>query len=147
MRFLNTGPGSKKKQRNAKTDPDGRLIFGDEDDKEDADMAGNGDGSGGVNAYLEAVSGPDAARRGQKGKVKMSQAHTKKKQQQSDGMDIDDDDGAVTKEDFRAAKFDGGRRGLGMAKSHGPSVGAGRVQKKGRGGGVKGRPQRGRGRR
>ena len=155
VRFLNTGPGSKKKQRNAKTDPDGRLIFGDDDDndKEDADMAGAGDGSGGVNAYLEAVSGPDAARRGQKGKVKMSQAHTKKQQQQSDGMDIDDgDDGGITKEDFRAAKSGGGgdgagRRGLGMAKSHGPSVGAGRVQKKGRGGGMKGRPQRGRGRR
>ena len=153
VRFLNTGPGSKKKQRNAKTDPDGRLIFGDDDDndKEDADMAGAGDGSGGVNAYLEAVSGPDAARRGQKGKVKMSQAHTKKQQQQSDGMDIDDDDGGITKEDLRAAKSGGaggaGRRGLGMAKSHGPSVGAGRVQKKGRGGGVKGKPQRGRGRR
>lgn len=154
VRFLNTGPGSKKKQRNAKVDPDGRLIFGDDDDdnnKEDADMAGGGDGSGGVNAYLEAVSGPDAARRGQKGKVKMSQAHTKKQQQQSDGMDIDDDDGGITKEDLRAAKSGGaggaGRRGLGMAKSHGPSVGAGRVQKKGRGGGVKGKPQRGRGRR
>lgn len=149
VRFLNTGPGSKKKQRNAKVDADGRLIFGDDDEKPDADMAsaGGGDGSGGVNAYLEAVSGPDAARRGQKGKVKMSQAHTKKQQQQADGMDIDDDDGAVIKEDFRAAKSGAGRRGLGMAKSHGPSVGAGRVQKKGRGGGMKGRPQRGRGRR
>ncbi|BCR88373.1 mRNA-binding protein RRP12 [Aspergillus chevalieri] len=133
VRFLNTGPGSRKKQRNAKVGPDGRLIFGDDED-EDADMAGGNDpsGGGGVNAYLAAVSGPDAARRGQKGKIKFSQ-----KNRGGDGMDIDED-GGMSKEDLQAAaaKANAGRKGLGAPKAHGPS--AARVQKhKGNHGGKK----------
>lgn len=150
VRFLNTGPGAKRKQRHAKVDPDGRLIFGDDDDDNAGGAGDNKDdgGTGGVNAYLAAVSGPDAARRGQKGKIKMSQGQSKKSRNGGDGMDIDDD-GDDLKEDFKAAKAGGGRgrggrRGLGEVKSHGPSIGGGRVQKRGNGGGFK-RPQPGRG--
>lgn len=149
VRFLNTGPGAKRKQRNAKVDPDGRLIFGDdEDDDVKGDKDADGSGAGGVNAYLAAVSGPDAMRRGQRGKVKMSQGQSKKSRNGGDGMDVDDDDGDDLKNEFKTAKAGGGRggrRGLGETKSHGPSIGGGRVQKRGNGGGFK-RPQHGRGR-
>lgn len=163
VRFLNTGPGSRK--RAAKTNPDGKLVFGDDDSPIDADAAGgngNGAGAGGVNAYLEAVSGPDAARRGQKGKVKISQSH----KTDNGGMDLDDDDDdntAKVNNELRAGQGQSGRRGLGAAKVHGPSHahgrghgharrgsgsargsprGRGRVQKSGGGGGGGGRQRR-----
>lgn len=129
VRFLNTGPGSKTHRRRAKTDSSGKLLLGDDnnnEEKQDTEMSGGlpsqpGDG---INAYLAAVTGPDAIRRGQKGKIKFSQ----KSKPGEDSMDVDDDDGGdapVSKEDFRAAKAKGNtssRRGLGMPKAHGPSV-------------------------
>ncbi|CAI7678101.1 unnamed protein product [Penicillium manginii] len=131
-RFLNTGPGSKKK-RNAKFDADGRLILGNDDANADVEMGGAGEGSGGVNAYLAAVSGPDAVRRGQKGKVKMGQA-----KRGHDEMDLDDDEAAAVGENLRSKGP--GRRGLGAPKT--PGVPDGRVEKRfspggrgGRGGG------------
>ncbi|KAJ5243291.1 uncharacterized protein N7469_001618 [Penicillium citrinum] len=129
-RFLNTGPGSKKK-RNAKFDADGRLILGD-DDAGDVEMSGSGEGPSGINAYLAAVSGPDAVRRGQKGKVKMGQA----KKRGDDDMDLDDDDAAAVGENIRAKGQAPGRRGLGAPKTPGAS-GGGRIEKSfspGRGG-------------
>jgi ribosomal RNA-processing protein 12 len=136
LRFLNTGPGSKKK-RNAKFDADGRLILGNDDAADDVEMGGAQ--GGGINAYLEAVSGPDAVRRGQKGKVKMGQS-----KRGGDAMDLDEDDDAAIKESLQ-----GGRRGLGAPKTHG-SPGGGRIEKrrtpfKGKGGGMKGDGARGRG--
>ncbi|KAJ6011899.1 hypothetical protein N7522_002254 [Penicillium canescens] len=126
QRFLNTGPGSKKK-RSAKVDADGRLVLGDDGDvvTEDVEMTGAGE-AGGINAYLAAVSGPDAVRRGQKGKVKMGQS-TKKNA--GDRMDVDDED--ALKEDIRASGSGKGpgRRGLGAPKTAGAS-GGGRVEKR-----------------
>jgi ribosomal RNA-processing protein 12 len=126
QRFLNTGPGSKKK-RSAKVDADGRLVLGDDGDvvTEDVEMTGAGE-AGGINAYLAAVSGPDAVRRGQKGKVKMGQS-TKKNA--GDRMDLDDED--ALKEDIRASGSGKGpgRRGLGAPKTAGAS-GGGRVEKR-----------------
>jgi ribosomal RNA-processing protein 12 len=126
QRFLNTGPGSKKK-RSAKVDADGRLVFGDDGDvvTEDVEMTGAGE-AGGINAYLAAVSGPDAVRRGQKGKVKMGQS-TKKNA--GDRMDLDDEN--ALKEDVRASGSGKGpgRRGLGAPKTAGAS-GGGRVEKR-----------------
>ncbi|RJE18224.1 90S preribosome component RRP12 [Aspergillus sclerotialis] len=129
VRFLNTGPGSKR--RRAKVDAEGKLLLGDDDDADvemsgglnAADTAQSGDG---INAYLAAVSGPDAIRRGQKGKIKFSQ-----KSKGDDSMDVDDgEDVPVSKEELRAAKGNQtSRRGLGIPKTHGPSV-AGKVQKK-----------------
>lgn len=63
----------------ARTNEDGKLIFGDDNDN-DTDMNGAAEGAdsasggGGVDAYLTAVSGPDAVRRGQKGKLKVKSA-------------------------------------------------------------------------
>lgn len=123
QRFLNTGPGSKKK-RNAKFDADGRLVLGEDGDvvTDDVEMSGSGDG--GVNAYLAAVAGPDAARRGQRGKVKMGQSSKKN----ADSMDVDDED---LKQDLRASGGgqSSGRRGLGAPKASGASGGS-RVEKR-----------------
>lgn len=135
VRFLNTGPGSRRK-RAAKVDADGRLLLGDDEDAEDEDMAGGLDdndndnaGESGINAYVQAVAGPDAIQRGQRGKVKMAQAQ-KKKGQRGDEMDVDDDGGndGAGQQSSSASKRGGaghgnnaGRRGLGMPKSHGPS--------------------------
>lgn len=139
LRFLNTGPGSKKKHA-AKVDADGRLLLGDDDAAAgDVEMSGAA-GPSGINAYLEAVSGPDAVRRGQKGKVKMGQA--KKGSRGDDDMDVDDeDDAAALKEGLKGQNS--GRRGLGAPKTHG-APGGGRIEKRrspgksGKGGGFKG---------
>jgi ribosomal RNA-processing protein 12 len=126
QRFLNTGPGSKKK-RSAKVDADGRLVLGGDGDvvAEDVEMSGAGE-AGGINAYLAAVSGPDAVRRGQKGKVKMGQS-TKKNS--GDRMDLDDED--ALKEDMRSSGSGKGpgRRGLGAPKTAG-APGGGRIEKR-----------------
>ncbi|KAJ6014041.1 hypothetical protein N7540_008632 [Penicillium herquei] len=138
LRFLNTGPGSKRKHA-AKYDADGKLILGDDAAaaaSDDVEMSGAGS-SGGVNAYLAAVSGPDAVRRGQKGKVKMGQA-----KRGGDAMDLDDEEEAALNQDMRNKGPQSGRRGLGAPKTHGAS-GAGRIEKfrspgGGRGGGGRG---------
>lgn len=155
VRFLNTGPGSKSRRHAAKVDAEGKLLLGDDDD--DVEMSGglnpnpdNGnDAGGGVNAYLSAVSGPDAMQRGQKGKIKMTQKG-KGKGKDGDSMDVDGDDGeaaGVSKEDFRQrAKqaMPGSRRGLGMPKaSGGGGGGGGKIQK--RKGNVRGGGRGGRG--
>lgn len=137
VRFLNTGPGSRRKHA-AKVGPDGRLLLGGDDDAEDIDMAGgDGDnGESGINAYVQAVAGPDAIRRGQRGKIKMAQAQ-KKKSQRDDEMDVDDDNensantnrqsssqagrGGPGRGSSRGGSNPPGRRGLGMPKIHGPS--------------------------
>ncbi|KAH1509994.1 hypothetical protein KXX29_005037 [Aspergillus fumigatus] len=134
VRFLNTGPGSRKKHA-AKFGPDGRLLIGDAEN-DDIDMSGapGGDadpGESGINAYLAAVSGPDAIRRGQKGRLKMSQAQ-KKKNSGGDGMDLDDnedDDEAPASASNHGKGPQSTRRGLGVPKTHGPS-GNGRIQKR-----------------
>jgi ribosomal RNA-processing protein 12 len=140
LRFLNTGPGSKKKHA-AKFDADGRLLLGD-DNTADAEMSGAAQSGSGINAYLAAVSGPDAVRRGQKGKVKMGQA----KKRGGDEMDLDDEDDAAIGQDLRSKGQAQGRRGLGAPKTPGAS-GAGRIEKRRNPGGKTGRggPRPGRG--
>jgi len=110
------------KRKAAKTDLDGKLVFNENDDDNDVmdfDATGNldidpGDGTleGGINAYVEAIKSKDAARRGQKGKLKFSQKGHK------------DDDGGdemeVDKEEFAAARKAAGRgRGRGRGDSRG----------------------------
>ncbi|KNG80625.1 90S preribosome component RRP12 [Aspergillus nomiae NRRL 13137] len=130
VRFLNTGPGSRRKH-SAKVDADGRLLLGD-DDNNDVEMSGGLEGNAeagdsAINAYVAAVSGPDAVRRGQRGKFKMAQAQ-KGKSNRGDDMDVDEgDEPAPSRGDNRQQQT--GRRGLGMPKSHGPS-GGGRIQKR-----------------
>ncbi|KAI2789167.1 hypothetical protein POX_e07195 [Penicillium oxalicum] len=141
LRFLNTGPGSKRKHA-AKFDADGRLILGD-DKAVDVEMSGTAQSGSGINAYLAAVSGPDAVRRGQKGKVKMSQA---KNRGGDDAMDLDDEDDAAIGQNLRSRGQGQNRRGLGAPKTPGASHG-GRIEKRRNPGGMTGRggPRPGRG--
>ncbi|KAL1966070.1 hypothetical protein VTN77DRAFT_4818 [Rasamsonia byssochlamydoides] len=138
VRFLN--PGRAKKKHSAKVDADGKLII--DDGTKDVDMTGAADGDetlpeSSINAYLAAVSGPDAVRRGQKGRLKFSN----KRKKDADGMDLDDEDNEADDADEKAnaaaaalaaekkKNIAAGRRGLGVPKSHGPS-GSGRIEKR-----------------
>jgi ribosomal RNA-processing protein 12 len=64
------------KQRKAKVDLDGKLILGDGDNERDSvmqlDTQGSTEGQSGVNAYMDAVKGGNAPRKGQRGKLKFS---------------------------------------------------------------------------
>lgn len=142
-------------KRKAKTDLDGKLILGkdDEDEDEAMELDAKADQSG-VGAYVAAFKGKDAARRGRGGKLKFSNRRSR----DDDGDEAQDlDDGAVAalKSKLSAGKGRGaavgargrpgagrggrgggggrsgkggiaaGRRGLGAAKSHGPSTARG----------------------
>lgn len=150
------------KRTAARTNEDGKLVLGDSDDevgiklkktgKNDDDMNMDLDDDNttleaGINAYVDAIRGRDAAQRGQRNKIKFSNKRTK----DDDDMDMEDD-GA----DIRAAKSGSGmgrggmktqRKGLGVEKQRGPS--GGRVEKgrSPRGKGGFGRGGRGGGRR
>lgn len=154
-----------------KTDEDGKLIFG-RDDEEDVLMTTHSENDGAaVDSYVDAISGPDAVRRGQKGRLKIGSGQ--KISERSDKssnpnqatlgekMDITDDEAkqvgkmrgnasASPRGTTRGGKPQQMRKGLGVEKSKGVSGkqfggGYGRVGKKvsfgGRGRG------RGRGRR
>lgn len=81
----------------ARVNEDGKLIFGGEqNDEADGDMAMSGDEpqNNSVNAYLDAVSGADAVRRGQKGRLKVKSGMQKKTKQEGrrkeeDEMELD----------------------------------------------------------
>lgn len=161
----------------ARTNIDGKLILGESDGEEaiktkksrghDADDDAlmdiddqNTTLEAGINAYVDAIRGRDAAQRGQKGKLKFSNKKTK----DDESMDMDDDGGEAAWQEIRKAKSGSGmgrggdgiktqRKGLGAEKQRGasgPNFGAsknGRVEKNksprgkgsGRGRGMSGR--------
>ncbi|KAH7075435.1 NUC173 domain-containing protein [Paraphoma chrysanthemicola] len=121
----------------ARTDEDGKLILGDPDDEDvpkakkssrklETDDAEdvlmdiddqNTSLEAGINAYVDAIRGRDAAQRGQKGKLKFSN----KKSKDDDDMDVDD--GQETKwQDVRKAKSGSGM-GRGGLKNGRPGLG------------------------
>lgn len=141
------------KKTNVRKNEDGKLILGDSDsddepsakkkggkrqaadDQGDVLMDIDEDGvslEAGINAYVDAIRGKDAAQRGQKGKLKFSN----KKRKDEDDMDVDSED---EKEDRRAKSGSGmgrgrggaqnQRKGLGIDKAKGGQGGSGRVEK------------------
>ncbi|KAA8895648.1 NUC173 domain-containing protein [Sphaerosporella brunnea] len=110
-----------KKLSKAKFNEDGKLILGDSDDEgAAAKVAAGGDddmdldtGAGGVDAYVEAVSGKNAYTRGQKGKVKFSN-----KRAREGDLEMELDDEAAEKPDAAGKggmfhkKQQGGRGGF-----------------------------------
>jgi len=157
------------KKTKAKTDLDGKLLLGGPDsDDEDAmvldtpgeNVNGGGDDEGGVGAYVHALKGRDAAKRGRGGRIKFS--NKKSKDDEDEEMDIDDEEVKVVKKQIGGDSFRGarggrggqrggkggianGRRGLGEDKRHGNGGGrgsGGRVMKSPRG-----KPRTGGGRR
>lgn len=120
-------PGTDGRARTkAKTDLDGKLIFGD-DEGADAMMLDEsndpGDGSlqGGINAYVDAIKGRDAVQRGRGGRLKYSNRREK-----ADEMDVDEGDERAGK---KGGGGGGGPSGKGGVK--GAGAGRGRVGKHG----------------
>jgi ribosomal RNA-processing protein 12 len=144
-----------KKMTKAKTDEDGKLILGDSEEEggfslkskkgnkkreDDGDVLMDVDEDGatleqGINAYVDAIRGKDAAQRGQKGKLKFSN-----KRQTDDEMEVDsDDERAGRKQKSGSGMGRGGgafksqRKGLGVQKvkggNNGGAGGGGRVSK------------------
>ena len=127
---------SRKKSR-AKTNEDGKLVF---DDSDGGDLlmangdAGKSEGSA-VNSYLDAVSGPDAVKKGQKGRLKVKSGNQKRSGSNTDEMDLDADDAreivkkmAHKRHGSASSAGNGGgrggdpkqaRRGLGVEKQRG----------------------------
>lgn len=150
-----------------KTNEDGKLILGDSDEeskgvqfKKSSRSSADDDAlmdiddnnlsvEAGINAYVDAIRGRDAAQRGQKGKLKFSN----KKAAANDEMDMDDDEDDEVAEGGRNAKKSGSgvhrgratqRRGLGMERQRSGNGGRVEKMKSPRGGKVFGRG-RGRG--
>jgi ribosomal RNA-processing protein 12 len=152
------------KKKNAKTDLDGKLVFNDDSDDEmmefddqglvNGQEPGDGTLEGGINAYVSAIKGKDAAQRGQRGKLKFKNTGTKS--QDGDEMDVDEDEVAAAKRKMNGAGRGGSmrgrggklkpmRRGLGAPKMKGSGGGGGGIRKE-RGGAFKHGLQRRRGR-
>ena len=101
----------------ARTNEDGKLILGDSDGEDAVTSRNsqskhtNADGpvdldnanvslEAGINAYVDAIRGRDAAQRGQKGKLKFSNKKTK----EDDAMDVDDDGAEAEWQEVSRAK-------------------------------------------
>jgi ribosomal RNA-processing protein 12 len=77
----------------AKVNEDGKLIFGGPDEVDNDTAMTNGEqGDSSVNAYVEAVSGADVVRRGQKGRLKVKSGMQKKTKQENKSRDKDEMD-------------------------------------------------------
>lgn len=124
----------------AKVDLDGKLILGKDSDDENEAMDVDQPENSGVGAYVAALKGKDAAKRGRGGKIKFSNKRGKD-DDEMDEMDQDDATAIKNKMSPRGSKFRGrggasrgrggggprsgrggisaGRRGLGVEKRHG----------------------------
>ncbi|RSL67180.1 hypothetical protein CEP54_003338 [Fusarium duplospermum] len=139
----------KPQRTKAKYDLDGKLILGkDSDDEMEVDEP-NPEASG-VGAYVAALKGKDAAKRGRGGKLKFSNRRTKDDDDDED-LEMDRGDAAAVKSKLSPGRDRGGRgnfrgrggrggrggggarsgkggisagrKGLGVEKRHGPSMG------------------------
>ena len=85
-----------RKKTKARVNEDGKLIFGGqhdtEDDGNDTAMSNPENQDRSISAYLDAVSGADAVRRGQKGRLKMKSGMQKKSKLESKGQEKDEMD-------------------------------------------------------
>lgn len=150
------------KKTKAKLDLDGKLILGEEEKAGGEEMDVDG-GESGVNAYVAALKGKDAPKKGLRGKLKWS---NKKGQEDGDDdeMDVDEESAVaikakVGKTQDRSREGSGrgggrggprggsrsgkgiaaGRRGLGEEKRRGPAVQGGVMKARGGRGGHGGR--------
>ncbi|RSM05806.1 hypothetical protein CEP52_006059 [Fusarium oligoseptatum] len=139
----------KPQRTKAKYDLDGKLILGkDSDDEMEVDEQPNPEASG-VGAYVAALKGKDAAKRGRGGKLKFSNRRTK--DDDDEDLEMDRGDAAAVKNKLSPGRDRGGRgnfrgrggrggrggggarsgkggiaagrKGLGVEKRHGPSMG------------------------
>jgi ribosomal RNA-processing protein 12 len=125
---LANGSSSQGRRTKARTNEDGKLIFGPNDDEDtlmntaDGNDENSAPNSGGVDAYVAAIDGPDAVRRGQKGKLKVKSAQ----RQRGTEMELDEDDAKAVANQLSKKKQRPGSSG-----SMSSSGGAGRGGDKG----------------
>ena len=112
---------SRNRKARAKTNEDGKLVFGDSDDVDS--LMANGDAGkkegDAVNSYLDAVSGPDAVKKGQKGRLKVKSGNQKRTASNADEMDLDIGDAREIAK-TRAHKMQGSASSAGSDKSRDP---------------------------
>ncbi|KAK7429586.1 pre-rRNA processing protein [Neonectria magnoliae] len=119
----------------AKVDLDGKLILGKDSDDEAMDV--DQPETSGVGAYVAALKGKDAAKRGRGGKLKFSNRRTNN---DDDDEELDDDAAAAFKDKISSRgndRFRGGRGGRG-GRGDGFRGGRGDGFRGGRGGGMRG---------
>ncbi|KAM0471204.1 hypothetical protein ACHAPX_009547 [Trichoderma viride] len=129
----------KPQRTKAKMDLDGKLILGKDDDEDDGAMEVDQPENSGVGAYVSAIKGRDAARRGRGGKLKFS---NKRSKDGDDGDEMDDDAAVAVKNSISPGRGDRGGRGRGRG---GPMRGGGRGRGGRGGGGSFGGPRSGKG--
>lgn len=154
-------PRKPSKSKAAKFDLDGKLVLGDDGNADaDPDAAMEVDKppteSAGVGAYVAALKGRDAAKRGRGGKLKFSNKRSEKDDDEEDTLDLNEGEATALKAKVSprggrgAARGRGfghtrrgssgkggiaaGRRGLGVEKRRGPPIhgGVGKPKRGGR---------------
>ena len=152
---LKTGSANGRTTTRAKTNIDGKLVFGGEDEDAmmmDFDAEGEtanathvddpGDGTleGGINAYVDAIKGRDAVQRGRGGRLKFSNRKEKAVDMDLDNEDADESASTAMKKSAnlkRVKSMNRGSRGANNAQGSreqrrslgGGKVGSGRVSK------------------
>ena len=143
--------GAEMGRKKADVDLDGKLVFNEDHSDDDMVMAfddqgmvggrepGNGTLEGGINAYVSALKGKDAPKRGERGKLKFSNKRSAgDEDDDEDGMEVDEKEvaTAVRKRAGSGAGMSGRggrqapvRRGLGMEKAKGQMGAGGGVKK------------------
>lgn len=128
--------GPPKTRKRNKVDIDGKLVFGEDNAEGDDDNAmtldpdpgKDGDGGdisleAGINAYVDAIRGRDAVKRGRGGRLKFSNKRETGREAQDDGEEMVEDgkrahhDRAGGSAARRTHKVDNGRGGAKFAKS------------------------------
>ncbi|KAF2093187.1 NUC173-domain-containing protein [Rhizodiscina lignyota] len=131
------------KKTKAQTNIDGKLIFNEPPTKskkstaKDVDMMDHGanEGDESINAYVDAVSGRDSAKRGQRGKLKFTNRPQKGKNDDDDDMELDEQEIAhARKSNHTSPRTPRGGRG---GRANGGS-GRGGHSPRGRGRGMQG---------
>jgi ribosomal RNA-processing protein 12 len=133
------------KQRKAKLDLDGKLVFGvDEPSKTQVEATTSGadpDGTNSLNAYVQAIKGGNAARKGQRGKLKFSNKPGREREEDDDdGDEMQVDGETVRVKDVKTAarsREQQQQRGNKMMRGRAPVKGGGmkaaRAQRRGLG--------------
>lgn len=145
----------KPKARSAKVNLDGKLVIGGDDTSmQDVESTAGAASESSVNAYAQAIKGGNAARKGQRGKIKFSNKPNRENEDDDDdeeAMDVDGNDLVKELKKARSQKKGPGgpaggrpqmrggmkaakaqRRGLGVEKTRGGRVTKGSTARVGR---------------
>ncbi|KAI1817140.1 NUC173 domain-containing protein [Poronia punctata] len=137
-----TKPGKLRKagKTKMKTDMDGKLVVGEDDDGADDAMVIDTPGEGGgVGAYVAALKGKDAGYRGRGGRLKFSNKRGQTDDEDDEEMDVDEKDVSAIKSHVNKARGGGQFRGARGARGGGRGGGSFRGNRSGKGGIASGR--------